>query len=477
MFWTKPGKSWSLARRLSVWYALSAFLLLVIATGLLYWGTARRFNQENDQYLEKKRSTLEGLLHDSSRQMATVRWEVEEESLTSPSVRVLSRVQNAAGQVLLETNGMSQELPSDLRVPVQTDNSGINFRTPAGKEFRVLASTVKASPMSGNRGFRLQVAIDLDYERRLLRSYLDQLWIVLGIGLLAAVVIGFRIARSGLAPVHSMTETAKRVQSSTLSERIALSEMPSELSVLAKTFNEMLGRLEEAFSRLSRFSSDLAHELRTPIGNIRGEMEVALTRERTGPEYREIMQSSLEECQKLSRLIDRLLFLARSEHPETQILREKIDIGQELQNITDFYEPAATERGVRVQLQVESRFMADVDRTLFQLAVGNLVDNAVRHTAASGMVTVAASLESGSLVVHVTDNGIGIAPEHLPLVFERFYRGDPSRSHDGGGSGLGLALVHTIARLHEGTASIDSAPGKGTAVSVTFSAATSPTTA
>jgi two-component system heavy metal sensor histidine kinase CusS len=463
MFWTKRGKSWSLARRLSIWYALSAFLLLAIATGLLYWGTARRFNQENDQYLEKKLVTLEGLLRDPSKQMATVRWEVDEESLTSPSVRVLSRVESADGHVLLETSGMSRELPADLLLPGQASHRGVNIRTPAGKEFRVSASTVGRSP-----GFRIQVAIDLDYERRLLRSYLDQLWLVLGIGLLSAVMIGFRIARSGIAPVQSMTETVKRVRSSTLSERIALAEMPSELFVLAETFNEMLQRLEEAFARLSRFSSDLAHELRTPIGNIRGELEVALTRARTPSEYRDVVQSSLEECEKLSRLIDRLLFLARSEHPEKQIRRERIDIQQELQKIIDFYEPAATERDVRVRLQVASELIGDVDRTLFQLAIGNLVDNAVRHTPPGGAVTLAASLENGSLIIHVTDTGIGIAPEHLPHVFERFYRADPARSHDGGGSGLGLALVHTIARLHKGDASIDSALGAGTVVTVTF---------
>lgn len=468
MFWTKRGKSWSLARRLSIWYALSAFLLLAIATGLLYWGTARRFNQENDQYLEKKLSTLEGLLRDPSRQMATVRWEVEEESLTSPSVRVLARVANPYGHVLLETSGMSAELPSDLVVPNQTRSRGANIRTPAGKEFRVLASTVEASQLRENPGFRIQVAIDLDYERRLLRSYLDQLWLVLGIGLVAAVIIGFRIARSGIAPVQSMTETVKRVRSSTLGERIAMAEMPSELSVLAETFNEMLERLEEAFARLFRFSSDLAHELRTPIGNIRGELEVALTRARTPSEYREVAQSSLEECQKLSRLIDRLLFLARSEHPETNIQKEKLDVDRELQKVFDFYEPAATEQAVQLKLQMPSELVGNVDRTLFQIAVGNLVDNAVRHTPPGGLVTVTASADLESLIIHVCDTGVGIAPEHLPYVFDRFYRADSARSHDRNGAGLGLALVQTIARLHKGNASIESALGEGTAVTLTF---------
>ena len=468
MSWLRRGNTWSLAQRLSVWYASSAFLLLSIATGLLYWGTAHRFNQENDQYLEKKLSTLENLLRDSSRQMGTVRWEVEEESLTSPSVRVLSRVASADGKVLLETSGMSQELPDGVLSGQTTDRRGRSLRTPSGKEFRVMTSTVAASAASVNPGFQVQVAINLDYERRLLRTYLDQLWLVLGIGLVAAVMIGSRIARSGIAPVQSMTETVKRVRSSTLSERVALAGMPSELAVLAETFNEMLERLEEAFTRLSRFSSDLAHELRTPIGNIRGELEVALTRARTPHEYREMVQSSLEECGKLSRLIDRLLFLARSEHPEAQIHREELNIDQELQTVVDFYEAAACDRHVRLQVQTPSGLTASVDRTLFQLAIGNLVDNAVRHTPAEGNVRVEAASESSSLIVRVTDTGEGIAPEHLPHVFERFYRADPARSHNGSGAGLGLALVQTIARLHKGNASIDSASGRGTAVTLTF---------
>ena len=470
MSWLKRGSSWSLAKRLSLWYALSAFLLLSVATGLLYWGTARRFDQENDQYLEKKISLLESLLRDPSEQMATVRWEVEEELLTSPSVRVLSRVAAADGHVLFETSGMSRDLPNHLLARLEANRRGTNIRTPSGKEFRVLTLFVEAPHSAEKRGFRLQVAIDLEYERRLLRNYLDQLWLVLGIGLIAAVMIGFRIARGGIAPVQSMTETVKRVRSSTLSERVELAGMPSELAVLAETFNEMLERLEEAFARLSRFSSDLAHELRTPIGNVRGELEVALTRARSPHEYREVVQSSLEECEKLSRLIDRLLFLARAEHPKTQIHREVLKIDQELQTVIDFYEAAASERGVRLEIQTPHALMASADRTLLQLAIGNLVDNAVRHTPAGGAVSLEARVESGRLIIRVKDNGEGIATEHLPHVFERFYRADPARSHNGGGAGLGLALVQTIAHLHQGNASIDSTFGSGTSVTLTFPA-------
>lgn len=470
MSWTIRGERWSLVRRLSVWYALSAFLLLSVATGLLYWGMVRRFNQQNDQYLEKKISTLEGLLRDSSQQMATVQWEVEEESLAESSVRILSRVSTADGRTLLETSGMERDLPSNEPLPDQSINEGKYIRTRSGKRFLVLTSTVEKIQSSGNRTYRVEVAIDLSYEQRLLQTYLDQLWVILGIGLLAAVIIGYRIANSGIAPVQTMAETVRRVRSSTLSERIALTGMPSELSGLAETFNEMLERLEEAFERLSQFSSDLAHELRSPIGNIRGEMEVTLTRARNASEYREVMQSSLEECEKLSRLIDRLLFLARSEHPETQIRREILHVDCELQRVIEFYEPAATEREVRLHLQAASMLAVAVDRTLFQIAAGNLVDNAVRHTPPGGHVTVAASADAESLIVTVSDTGIGIASQHLPHVFDRFYRADPARTHDGGGAGLGLAIVDTIMRLHRGSVAMASTLGEGTSVTIIFPA-------
>jgi two-component system heavy metal sensor histidine kinase CusS len=465
MSWMIRGEHWSLVRRLSIWYALAVFLLLSIATGLLYWGVVRRFDQENDQYLHEKINGLGRLLSEPSQRLPTVRWEVEEESIAPSSVRILSRVSAVDGHVLFETNGMERELPRNQNL---SDHSkeGIDIRTPSGRRFRVLTSAVEANRNSGNGPYRVEVAIDLGYEQRLLQSYVDQLWLVLGVGLLASVAIGYRIAKTGIAPLQTMAETVKRVRSSTLGERLALAGLPSELSVLAETFNEVLGRLEEAFGRLSRFSSDLAHELRTPIGNIRGELEVALTRVRNPTEYRDVVQSSLEECEKLSRLIDRLLFLARSEHPETQIRREQLDIDRELETVIEFYEPAATEKQVSLQLQTESRLVANIDRTLFQVAVGNLVDNAVRHTPGGGSVAVAASVDAKSLIVQVRDAGVGIASEHLSHVFERFYRVDAARTHDGSGAGLGLAIVQTIARLHGGHASIDSALGQGTCVTI-----------
>jgi two-component system, OmpR family, heavy metal sensor histidine kinase CusS len=469
MFWTKNDSPPSLAKRLSLWYASSAFLLILITTGLLYFGLTQRFDQQNDQYLREKLSSLRTLVHGPRQNLSTVRWEVEEERETISAIRVMSRVLSSDERIQFETNGMSKELPTELLDSLgQQEGTGRDVRSTTGKHFRVLTGKFKANPPSVPSGFEIQVAIDLTYQQQLLESYRNRVWLVLGIGLLAAVLIGHRIARAGMAPLEQMANIVRRVRSTTLNERLPLGGLPREVYELAETLNETLDRLEDAFERLSRFSSDLAHELRSPIGNIRGELEITLARARTPLEYREVIGSSLEECQKLSRLIDRLLFLARAERPETQIRRERVDLQRELKTFLEFYEPAATERGIQMSLEVAAPIAADADRTLFQVAISNLLENAIHHTAEGGSIALRACVKDSVLSISVSDTGIGIPPDQLQRVFERFYRVDPAREHKNGGAGLGLALVQTVARLHSGRTEIQSELGRGTCVTIHF---------
>lgn len=216
------------------------------------------------------------------------------------------------------------------------------------------------------------------------------------------------------------------------------------------------------------FSSDIAHELRTPINNVRGEVEVALGKARSPEEYREVLGSALEECLRLSRMIDSLLFLARAEHPETQIHRESLDVGAELSAVREFYEAAASDRGVSLDLAVNPGLTAPLDRSLFQRAVGNLIENSLAYASSGGHICLAAARDLGTLRVSVSDDGCGIPAEHLPRVFDRFHRVDTARSQNSGGTGLGLAIVKSVATLHGGDAQIESAPGQGTRVTISF---------
>ena len=320
---------------------------------------------------------------------------------------------------------------------------------------------------SSARTDTVQVAIDVSQEEELLARYRHRFWVIL-LGTLAIFpLVGYQIARRGIRPVREMATTARHISSSNLHERILPEGYPSELASLAATFNKMLDGLEESFERISRFSADIAHDLRTPVNNIRGEAEVALARARTVDEYREVLGSCLEEAVRLSDLIGDLLFLARAESPLAHLHRESINVGELLSGIREYYEAPAADRGVSLSTVVpDEPVIAQLDRTLLQRAVGNLVSNALAHTPPGKSVVLGASIEPAGVRIEVSDAGAGIPSEALPRVFDRFFRVDESRSQASGGTGLGLAIVQSIMLLHGGNVEIASKVGQGTQVTL-----------
>src|SRR5262249_38322035 len=284
-----------------------------------------------------------------------------------------------------------------------------------GRTFRV------KSVSSGVMGHRTDAALDLTHEEDLLAGYRLNLAIVLSVALVLCALGGYRIARRGIRPVEEIAATARRVHASHF-ERIPLQGLPGELHTLADTFNAMLARLQESFARLSRFSADIAHELRTPMNNLRGEIEVTLNKQRTAEEYRETLGSALEECGRLAELIDSLLFLARAEDPKTQIVREPFNLRRELESLRDFYDAAAHDAGVRLVVAMDGEQPVTMNRPLIQRAIGNLIANAVAHTPSGGTVTLSLNRDESVVVITVRDTGRGISAEHLPHIFDRFYR-------------------------------------------------------
>jgi two-component system heavy metal sensor histidine kinase CusS len=333
-----------------------------------------------------------------------------------------------------------------------------------GRAFRVAVATAPAG-LPPSHTITIQIAIDISQKEAFLARF--RLWFcVITLGTLAIFpVVGYQIARQGIRPVEEMAATARRISSTHLGERILAEGYPFELASLAGTFNEMLDRLEDSFERISKFSADIAHDLRTPVNNIRGEAEVALARARTIDEYRDVLESSLEEAVRLSDLIGNLLFLARTESPLMHLRLERVDVAKLLDGVREYYEASAADSGISLSTRFgDEPVIAELDKTLMQRAVGNLVSNAVAHTQAGGWVVMATNSESAVVRIEVSDTGIGIPPEALPRVFDRFFRVDPSRSQASGGTGLGLAIVQGIMQLHGGKVEIVSEPGKGTRV-------------
>ena len=461
---------WSLAARLTIWYAVSSFLLILGATGFLYWALLTNLDREDDEFLEDQVRFLRELLRDSPDDEPALRHAVGRERAARPEAQMLVRILGGDGRIVLETPGMSAELPPSV-FPSPTAEAGPEQATEilssARRSFRALAAQA-ALGRSGERMGVVQVAFDRTYEEELLARYRRSLWAVLAVAGLACALVSYRIAHQGLRPLAEMAATARRIRATTLHERMGTGAAPAELAVLAVTFNEMLDRLELSFTRLARFGADIAHELRTPVNNLRGQAEVALGRPRSVEEYRDTLGSCLEECERLGHLIDSLLFLARAENPQTGIVRERIDVARELAVVRDYYEAAAQESGITLTVSAAGPLAADLDRTLFHRAVANLVANALGHTPAGGTITLAARADGDAVTVEVADSGCGIPSEHLPHVFDRFYRVGPARTDSGGHVGLGLAIVKGIVVLHRGSVAIHSTVGGGARVALVF---------
>ncbi len=465
---TRP---WSLAARLTAWYAGSTFLLLLAATGVLYWALEASLDRDDDGTLNDRVLALRAALRSQPGDVKGLRREAEATWVGPRFNLVHTRILAENGDTLVQTPGM-EALPGGIFPPPAGPDTapgrGLDWRTADGAPFRLVSAraTVPGPPP---RTVVIQLALDRNQEDELLTGYRRTHWLVLAAGLAASGLVGYRIARRGLRPVQEIAATARRIRPTTLGERLATAGLPAELLALAGTFNDMLDRLEGSFDRLARFAADVGHELRTPVNILRGEAEVALGKPRSAEEYRDVLGSCLEECARLSRLIDSLLFLARAENPRTQVEREAVDVGRELEAVRDFYEAAAAEAGVSLRVETRGDAGAWLNRPLLQRAVGNLLANALAHTPAGGSVALTATGEEGGVRVEVADTGCGIAAAHLPHLFDRFYRVDPART-SGGGLGLGLSIVKSIAELHDGSVVIASEVGRGTRVTLHFPA-------
>jgi two-component system heavy metal sensor histidine kinase CusS len=457
---SKRAEPRSIASQLVVLFTLAAALLLSCGLGALYWTVIRHAFAEDNEVLADKVAAIRADLSGASgpQGLSEDLKNIRPGDRTAYWVRVL----DSTGNTVTETPGMSAQLPPSIFekvAPVSSMFSPKNYRTTA----RLFSLVTMPHEVRGQL-YTIQAAQDRSADDEFMKYFAALLAAVIALGLVASAVIARSVTRRGLRPLGEMTHAVKRVGPKQLHERVTAVGWPRELQPLALAFDDMLERLETSFARLSQFSADLAHELRTPIANIRGEAEVALTRSRTLEEYRAVIESTVAECQHLTHIVDNLLFLARSEAAEGHLQGTSFDGRAAVEKIAAFYEPVAEEQKLTIGCSGEANFVAD--EMLFGRAISNLLENALHHTPAGGTIRISIANRGAQSEISVKDTGSGIAAEHLPRVFDRFYRADPSRSSEG--LGLGLALVKSITDLHGGSATIESQLGRGTTVTLTF---------
>ncbi len=327
--------------------------------------------------------------------------------------------------------------------------------TPAGTRYSGWHSTVAVAD-----GSKVEFLLSIDRRRdtALLEGFVKTTLLALPL-LLALVAMGAGlIAKTGLAPVRRFNKLAASIGTKSLSKRLAVAGLPSELAGMATEFNGMLKRIDEGYQQLEEFSGDLAHEMRTPVATMLGRTQVALSRSRTADEFREVMEGNVDELERLTALINDMLFIARADHDADPIQSEPVDFVAEAQRVADYLSLIADEKGVQIRVLGKAPVIL-ADRLLVQRAITNLVTNAIRHSNERGNVTIEIATVDSLATLEVANVGQTIAPEHLERVFDRFFRADTARSRNAGGSGLGLAIVRSIARAHQGEVGVHSMDG------------------
>jgi two-component system, OmpR family, heavy metal sensor histidine kinase CusS len=464
----RPRRWWSsITFRLTLLYMLSAAGILTVCCVLVYWTLARNVDHLAGQFLEDEIQDIRAALRELPDNPSSLNAEISTEGAYP---NYYARIMDGQGREFKTTPHMgevveSSQFPHPVRA-TESPGQFMKIRASDGRSY-LLTSAWGLVGHAGDTQMAIQVALDVSREERLVQNFGRRLArvILLGLGLSAAA--GVVVARMGMRPLAEITAAAQRIGPTQLHERIGSTHWPQELTALAEAFDGMLDRLEDSFARLSQFSADMAHELRTPINNLMGEAEVSLSKPRTTEEYQRVLASSLEECGRLARLIDSMLFLARAENAETVLKRSALNVRREMEAVREFYDVVAEEQGVTVACAGEGRLNADP--LLFRQALGNLLSNALHYTPRGGKVLISVAPPSdGWMDVGVTDTGAGIDPEHLPRIFDRFYRADRSRTQNPQGIGLGLAIVKSILALHGGTVAIKSTPGAGTTIVLRF---------
>lgn len=455
--------SWprTLSLRLASAFALVTVLLLGALGLYLYQSLQREIVWRDDQALLGRLERMQALIDDSgSIDALRSRPRLYDNMLGNrdDALWILD-----AGQVpLIEINPSGHSIPSVPGVPTPSLGD-----SPPDNSMRLAWMDVSTA-----RGRLTLIAGKSSLEReQMLASYRLRLWIALAAGGISAFLLGWLVSQRGLRPVRVLARQAAAIDSHHLHLRLDSYEDVRELTELSQALNQMLGRLEQGFAQLSRFSEDLAHEMRTPLSNLMTQTQYALARDRSVTDYQHLLASSQEEYERLARMIDSMLFLARAEQSGSAIERAVVDLRMLGNQLCEYFEGMGEERDIRLLNRCEAHVLANAD--LIRRAVANLLSNALRHASASSTVTISSRCEPTGVFLGVHNVGEPISEQHLPHLFERFYRCDPSRNSPDDSGGLGLAIVQSIMQMHGGGVEVRSSGG-GTTFELFFPSAEAP---
>jgi len=457
----------SIKFRFTIWYLLVLAVLLSALSVGVYFYLSRSLYQNLDDSLELRSTQL--------RSIPAIL-----ESISQ------GEFQEELGEIVIlyfySGNQLVEVSPRGISIPVSDEfisqaiggtSSFTTIQTAEGEGLRLSATHVNLITSGqttwgqtlSNQPAALVIARSTKQIDQALAGLVRTFIIAVPLALALAAAGGIFLARRALKPVDNIAQTAREIEESDLSRRINVNTK-DELGRLAATLNEMIGRLEKAFQRQKQFTSDASHELRTPLAVIEAESTLALEKQRSSSDYQQSLEIISQESNQMSSLIGQLLTLARADAGKEQWNFAEVDLGRLITNLSTDVEVLCQEKGLSFQLGQTQDLVVKGDEARLRELFMNLLDNAIRYTPATGIVSLSLRREGQMAVVAITDTGIGIPAEDMPFIFERFYRVDKSRSRAEGGSGLGLAICRHIAEAHEGKIEVESQMGAGSTFSV-----------
>ena len=457
---TARPASYSLLRRLTLAFAAVAALVFALTGAYLYRSLSAELTRRDDIEISAKLNQFLQLAR-ASGSTAALRADpavFHDVLLSHPGVYL--GIYDAQHRPLVEhSDEAGNTLASVISASHPAGNAGSPF-TCAPPGIGTSRCVYARETLPSGEAIQVALARTATDRQSLLESYRVDIWLAAAVGALLVGALGYAVASRGLRPVESLGRQTSRIEAHNLNARLDARGGPVELRELATSVNRMLDRLERAFVRLSQFSSDLAHDMRTPLANVISSSQITLSRARTTDEYEALIESNIEECERLQRMIENMLFLARTDNARQHLKTAELDAGSELRRLASYFQALADEAGVRIDVHGEAPVVADA--TLFRRAVSNLASNALEHAQAASTIELAVSVQGSYAVVEVTNRGVAIPPEQVERIFERFYRIDSSRHGAARNAGLGLAIVKSIIELHRGKVEVASRDGRTT---------------
>ena len=447
----------SLTARISLQFAATAACVL-FAAGLVFERVGENQLQEHyrmelDGKMELVRNALESIPSSTPTSMMRVRLR-EAIIISHPGIAIT--VTASDGTVLFSVG--KAEVAKHL-----IEGTEIGKPKPVVLELDHRTYRIRARHLAlgipGSQPVNVAIALDITEEIEFMAKFMRLLWLSIALAALALGWLGWVAVRKGLAPLHDMSATVANVSAQQLDKPLPTAGVPRELQELVFAFNRMLVQLNDSFRRLSEFSSDIAHELRTPINNMMMHTQVTLSRERDTADYRANLQSNLEELERMSRMVSDMLFLAKADNSQVAPNREAINLQAEVAKLFDFYEALASARHIHLAQSGAATVCAD--RLMIQRALSNVLSNAIRFTPEGMGVEVTIGENADQAMLAVANPGPEIPAEHLPRIFERLYRVDAARREGRTENvGLGLAITKSIVEMHGGVISAESAKGR-----------------